>query len=84
MNLKNLKSSGLRTGALLRFIPDIERVLMVSGDLVDVRSDPQQGTHPQAVSYSICLCEFELSFSFSFEKTSSVCVCHKKVRNCFQ
>ena len=35
--------------ALLVLISDIHRVLWVSVDPVDVRDDPQEGTHPQAV-----------------------------------
>ena len=38
-------------GVLLEFISVIHRVLWVSGDPVDDRNIPKQGTHPLAISF---------------------------------
>ena len=71
-NQKMWRTNGLRTSALLGFIYDIHRVLLVSPDPVDVLNEPQQGTCPQVSCSSNFLMWICGVISILFKKTRPV------------
>ena len=48
----HIRTNGLKMSAILGVISDIHMVHTNLEDPVDVRNDPQQGTHPQAIRSS--------------------------------